>query len=157
MRNNRQLDRSGINHGDDLRRMSDRVGLMSLATRSIPMRFASRTSVELNSAYSEMSTFSPPRFGQHSPAGKPANELHPGLATTIGAALVDRDLGDEVAITPGDRQPLIYVGQDLLAVRDAAPIPCHFSRTKNGRFGDVPGGIHAVLAIFCDGIGVGVH
>ena len=39
------------------------------------------------------------RFGQHSPAGKPANELHPGLATAIGTALVDRDLGDEVAIT----------------------------------------------------------
>ena len=26
------------------------------------------------------------RFGQHSAAGEPANELHPGLATTIGAA-----------------------------------------------------------------------
>ena len=82
------------------------------------------------------------RLGQHSPAGKPANELHPGLATTIGTALVDRDLGDEVAITPGDRQALVDTGQDLLAVRDAAPIACHLGQARDRRFGDIPGDIH---------------
>jgi hypothetical protein len=92
------------------------------------------------------------RFGQHSPAGKPANELHPGLATTIGAALVDRDLGHEVAITPGDRQPLIYAGQDLLAIRDAAPIPCLLGRARDRRFGDIPGDIRALSAVLAGGI-----
>ena len=55
-------------------------------------------------------------FGEHSTAGKPANELHAGLGTTVGTALVDGNLGDEIPIASGDRQALVDVGQDLLPV-----------------------------------------
>ena len=63
-------------------------------------------------------------LSQHSATGETADQLNASFRAAIDAALIDDDLGHEVAITPGDRQPLIYAGQDLLAVRDAAPIPC---------------------------------
>jgi hypothetical protein len=55
-------------------------------------------------------------LSKNSAAGKPANELHAGLRTMVSTALVDGNLGDEVPITPGDRQSLVYAGQDLLPV-----------------------------------------
>ena len=55
-------------------------------------------------------------FGEHSTAGKPANELHAGLGATVSTALVDGNLGHEISIASGDRQALVDAGQDLLPV-----------------------------------------
>ena len=55
-------------------------------------------------------------LGEHSTAGKPANELHAGLRATVNTALVDGNLGDEISIASGDRQALVDAGQDLLPV-----------------------------------------
>ena len=53
------------------------------------------------------------RFGQHSAAGEPSDELHPGLGAAVGPTLINGNLSHEVAIATGDRQPLIDAREDL--------------------------------------------
>ena len=85
-------------------------------------------------------------LSKNSAAGKPANELHADFRTTVSTALIDRNLGHEVAISSGDRQALVDARQDLLPVGDAAPVPRLLGRTRSGQFSDIQGDIH-VLSI----------
>ena len=104
-------------------RYSDKLGVMFLARRSMPMRCASRVSVLHNKAWRSTSISSPRArrafeiLGQNTGGAEPADQLPARFRTQFGAALVDQDGGSDIAKTSSDSEPTISVGQGLRAIR----------------------------------------
>jgi hypothetical protein len=94
---------------------------MSFGVRLMPIRWATRTKVEVRGlAVSHGRLLG---LAQNRASREPANELQPGLGHTIKPALVGNDGGDDVSISTGDEAAAVDVWQQVLVVGHPRPAP----------------------------------